>query len=66
MIIATSNLTKRHTDKETDNMGDSIVWSSTTYVKTPSSAWLVNFYDGTAYTDAKSALHQVRAVRGGS
>ena len=45
---------------------DSIAWSSTTYVKTPSSAWLVNFYDGTAYTDPKSALHHVRAVRGGS
>lgn len=45
---------------------DEITWSSTTYVKTPSAAWLVNFYDGTAYTDAKSALHHVRAVRGGS
>jgi hypothetical protein len=45
---------------------DEIAWSSTTYVKTPSSAWLVNFYDGTAYTDAKSVLHHVRAVRGGS
>jgi hypothetical protein len=45
---------------------DEIAWSSTTYVKTPSAAWLVNFYDGTAYTDAKSVLHHVRAVRGGS
>lgn len=45
---------------------DEVTWSSTTYVKTPSDAWLVNFYDGTAYTDAKSALHHVRAVRGGS
>ena len=45
---------------------ESIVWSSTTYVNTPTAAWLVNFYDGTAYTDAKSTPHQVRAVRGGS
>ncbi len=45
---------------------DEIAWSSTTYVKTPSAAWLVNFYDGTAYSEAKSALHHVRAVRGGS
>lgn len=44
----------------------SIYWSSTTYVKTPSSAWLVNFYDGTAYTEPKTTLHFVRAVRGGS
>ncbi|MBY0279931.1 DUF1566 domain-containing protein [Candidatus Binatia bacterium] len=45
---------------------DEIAWSSTTYVKTPSSAWLVNFYDGTAYTDPKTTAHHVRAVRGGS
>jgi hypothetical protein len=45
---------------------DEITWSSTTYVQTPSSAWLVNFYDGTAYTDAKSTPHHVRAVRNGS
>lgn len=45
---------------------DEITWSSTTYVKTPSSAWLVNFYDGTAYVDPKSTPHHVRAVRGGS
>lgn len=45
---------------------DEITWSSTTYLKSPSSAWLVNFYDGTAYVDPKSTPHHVRAVRGGS
>lgn len=43
-----------------------IFWSSTTYVNTPSSAWLVNFFDGTAYVAAKSDANRVRAVRGGS
>lgn len=43
-----------------------IFWSSTTYVSTPSSAWLVNFYDGTAYVAPKTNGNRVRAVRGGS
>lgn len=45
---------------------ETIFWSSTTYVVTPQSAWLVNFYDGTAYVAAKSNGYHVRAVRGGS
>ena len=43
-----------------------IFWSSTSYVNSPASAWLVNFYDGTAYVDVKSASKRVRAVHGGS
>ncbi len=43
-----------------------IFWSSTTYVNTPAQAWLVNFFDGTAYVAAKSSTYHVRAVRGGS
>ena len=45
---------------------EEIFWSSTTYVNSPASAWLVNFFDGTAYTDVKTTGKRVRAVRGGS
>jgi hypothetical protein len=46
---------------------DEIFWSSTTYVNAPAKAWLVNFFDGTAYVDPKTTFsHHVRAVRGGS
>lgn len=45
---------------------EEIFWSSTTYLNSPASAWLVNFFDGTAYTDVKTTSKRVRAVRGGS
>jgi hypothetical protein len=41
-----------------------IHWSSSTYVNAPASAWLVNFFDGTAYVATKTDKYQVRAVRG--
>ncbi|HYB98861.1 MAG TPA: DUF1566 domain-containing protein [Candidatus Limnocylindrales bacterium] len=40
-------------------------WSSTTYVAEPDRAWLVSAADGRLFSDEKSALHTVRAVRGG-
>jgi hypothetical protein len=46
-----------------------IFWSSTSYVNGvdgPKSAWLVNFFDGTAYVAPKTDTNHVRAVRGGS
>jgi hypothetical protein len=46
--------------------GESIYWSSTSYVLGPAQAWVVNFFDGTAYVAPKTNTYQVRAVRGGS
>jgi hypothetical protein len=40
-------------------------WSSTTYLHTPTQAWRVGFFDGSAYAGNKAALTNVRAVRGG-
>jgi hypothetical protein len=48
---------------------ETIFWSSTSYangVNGPKSAWLVNFFDGTAYVAPKTDANHVRAVRGGS
>jgi hypothetical protein len=45
---------------------ETIFWSSTSYVNAPSQAWLVNFFDGTAYVSSKATTYHVRAVRGGS
>jgi len=42
-----------------------ITWSSSSYVNDPDNAWLVNFFDGTAYTAMKTDSNRVRAVRGG-
>jgi Protein of unknown function (DUF1566) len=43
-----------------------IYWSSTSYLNDPDQAWLVNFFDGTAYNAPKGSSYHVRAVRGGS
>ncbi len=41
-------------------------WTSTTYLVSPSNAWLVLFADATVLTGAKTTGFGVRAVRGGS
>ncbi len=43
-----------------------IYWTSSSYVKAPQEAWLVNFFDGTTYVSSKTDTNRVRAVRGGS
>ena len=68
---ATSSLTRLSPGREGVQLCDldaSSLRSSTTYVKSTETdkAWLVNFFDGTAYVDVKSQSHHVRAVRGGS
>jgi hypothetical protein len=40
-------------------------WSSTTYVASPSSAWLVNFWHGEVDASSKGNAFFVRCVRGG-
>jgi hypothetical protein len=40
-------------------------WSATTLSGVPSNAWYVTFYDGGVFSDSKTDLNYVRAVRGG-
>lgn len=47
------------------NTKSNYYWSSTTCNDGISSAWDVYFVGGTLFSDAKTALHYVRAVRGG-
>ena len=44
----------------------SYYWSSTTYANSTSSAWYVDFYNGSVYDNSKSDNYYVRCVRGGS
>jgi hypothetical protein len=41
-------------------------WSSTTWARSTSMAWAVNFYDGSLSPQDKAAAPRVRAVRGGA
>ena len=44
----------------------SVYWSSSTYARSPTNAWGVDFYDGDTYAKSKTFNYYVRAVRGGS